>query len=611
MTDTSSSVVSFFSSVKDTENPSLVKVKAVLDRIKSGTGISETIKSIRSSKNQKEKTKLKQKLPIVVFGGAFKTRSIDGLIESSSLMVLDFDHVEDYDLVWSSVVAKPYTVACFRSPSGDGIKAVIKIPLVDSDEEYKHYYYGAMVDFPDIDTSGKDISRASFMSYDPDIFINYNAIVFNKRRQNDPNKRKQLKQDPLEVAIQMIRYAEDGNKHETLLKAARLCGGYIAGGFLEEQEVVDCLFNEIRDRADDEAQAINTINDGIGYGKNLPIYEAAKIMRESTFTRGSNGDYDFLATEEDMDDYLYLYKEGKIELGLKTYMGDLDRYWRFKKNTFTLIAGLDNVGKSWLIWYLRVVAAVYHNEKTLIFSSENSDGTLKRKIFEFYRGKPIKDMTQSELADCNRFYREHFRIISSQRTIYDAKSMLDIGTEMYIREWKNFHCFVIEPYNSLKKPHDNSYQYDYDILSEFRLFSQRYCSVWIAAHVRSEAARRKDADGYVETPIKADIEGGQPFANRADDFIMFHRKTNHPELNNVGMINVMKIKETETGGSQTYKGEPVNIRATNDLCGFVALDTVKQKEIDVIRDYWEGRGVNIDKPKDPILELKYDDDIPF
>ena len=43
----------------------------------------------------------------------------------------------------------------------------------------------------------------------------------------------------------MIRQCEDGEKHNTLLRAARLLGGYVAAGRMEEEEVVRVLMREI------------------------------------------------------------------------------------------------------------------------------------------------------------------------------------------------------------------------------------------------------------------------------------------------------------------------------------------------------------------------------
>ena len=56
-----------------------------------------------------------------------------------------------------------------------------------------------------------------------------------------------------------------------------------------------------------------------------------------------------------------------------------------------------------------------------------------------------------------------------------------------------------------------SYAYNYSCLSEIRLFAQRYCTVWLTAHTKSDAARNIDGEGNARVPLKQFVEGGQPF----------------------------------------------------------------------------------------------------
>lgn len=73
----------------------------------------------------------------------------------------------------------------------------------------------------------------------------------------------------MSVAAGMIRGAADGTKHDVLLRAAKLCGGYIAVGRLDEDTVKEELFKEIVALGiEDEVAARRTIDDGIEYGKN-------------------------------------------------------------------------------------------------------------------------------------------------------------------------------------------------------------------------------------------------------------------------------------------------------------------------------------------------------
>lgn len=83
----------------------------------------------------------------------------------------------------------------------------------------------------------------------------------------------------LNVAAKMIRDAPDGEKHCTLLKAARLLGGYVAGGIVDEIAAIGLLEYEIgrKPNVDSIEQARDTIRDGIEYGKAQPITLEQKV----------------------------------------------------------------------------------------------------------------------------------------------------------------------------------------------------------------------------------------------------------------------------------------------------------------------------------------------
>jgi hypothetical protein len=78
--------------------------------------------------------------------------------------------------------------------------------------------------------------------------------------------------------------------------------------------------------------------------------------------------------------------------------------------------------------------------------------------------------------------------------------------------------------------------------------------------------------GMVMPPGKADTEGGGKFGNRADDFLTIHRHTQHAEDWKWTEIHVRKVKETETGGRQTFMDEPFKMRMIPDQTGFVDVN---------------------------------------
>lgn len=148
-----------------------------LERIRIGA-VKQQVDKLRASINKDEKKALKSALPCVAFAGTFTHRAKDALKKASGLLILDFDHV-NIDELKTKITDKPECFSCWVSPSGDGLKALFRIPLVENSDEYTNLfndltqYYGF-----DCDKSGKDISRLCFESYDPDIYINIEAKTY-------------------------------------------------------------------------------------------------------------------------------------------------------------------------------------------------------------------------------------------------------------------------------------------------------------------------------------------------------------------------------------------------------------------------------------------------
>lgn len=116
------------------------------------------------------------------FSGTFTSRNDKALIKHSGLLCVDFDHLQSVELLRNQLLQDEYfdTQLLFVSPSGDGLKWIISIsPLVGDLGGYTHGdYFAAVANYilqtygVAVDKSGRDISRACFLPYDPQAFIN-------------------------------------------------------------------------------------------------------------------------------------------------------------------------------------------------------------------------------------------------------------------------------------------------------------------------------------------------------------------------------------------------------------------------------------------------------
>ena len=115
------------------------------------------------------------------FSGMFTTRNDKALVIHSGLLCVDFDHLQNVDLLRNQLLQDEYfeTQLLFVSPSGDGLKWIISI---DTTKSSHGQFFAAVANYilqtykVEVDKSGRDISRACFLAYDPNAFIHPNNL---------------------------------------------------------------------------------------------------------------------------------------------------------------------------------------------------------------------------------------------------------------------------------------------------------------------------------------------------------------------------------------------------------------------------------------------------
>jgi hypothetical protein len=173
-------MITIFKNIKETSAPFYKDVEFVFNRIKEGK-YADLISKIRSEENKTERNELKKGLPAICFSGRFKKRADDAIIEHSGLICLDFDGYENSDLMHEDkhlMTENPYVMAAFVSPSGNGLKVIIKIP--SEPENHKRYFDALQEHFNSeyFDVTSKNISRVCYESSDPEIYINMDSEVW-------------------------------------------------------------------------------------------------------------------------------------------------------------------------------------------------------------------------------------------------------------------------------------------------------------------------------------------------------------------------------------------------------------------------------------------------
>jgi len=167
-------MITYFKSINETDKPYYVDVLVALDRIRDGVS-KNLIETIRSAEDKEQRNNLKKGLPSILFSGQFSRRADNAITEHSGLICIDFDGFKDDQSLYQmrqDLCKDKYSYAVFTSPSGDGLKVLVRIPK-DASNHKKYFvalqkYYNC----DEFDKSCKNISRVCYESYDPDIFIN-------------------------------------------------------------------------------------------------------------------------------------------------------------------------------------------------------------------------------------------------------------------------------------------------------------------------------------------------------------------------------------------------------------------------------------------------------
>jgi len=283
--------ISFFQGI-DPNPIGITTISAELEKIRSDKHPQRLlVEKIRKETDKKKRDKLKKKLRAFTASGVFSYRANKKLTVPNGYITADLDHIPDVPGLMKLLKDDPFICFCFVSPSGDGIKVGIRTRGIKTDADHKIFFKAVEKYFFEvygikIDPACKDISRLTFTSYDPDVFINSNAKYFDIKdwtpkaeaepiyKSNNQSKGWQDRygQKVLENACNKIRQSTPGMQHGTRLGQSRLVAGFIASGFINESEGMTALENAvIASGAVDMKASMRTIKDGIEYGKKSPL----------------------------------------------------------------------------------------------------------------------------------------------------------------------------------------------------------------------------------------------------------------------------------------------------------------------------------------------------
>lgn len=210
----------------------------------------------------KTKQELKEKLysftPCVTVSGK---RQYKDIISFTGLLVLDFDKLDNAaDLKQYLFDTYECIYLCWISPSKKGVKALVKIPVVNTVNQFKAYYFGIaeeMEQYNGFDSTGQNSVLPLYQSYDPEMLIRENPTLWTTTGIN----RKAFEIQPIapiispelstgkeNVISKIIHTGIDkiiDNGHPQLLKLCVAVGGYVANQYMNFNDAMDIIYNRI------------------------------------------------------------------------------------------------------------------------------------------------------------------------------------------------------------------------------------------------------------------------------------------------------------------------------------------------------------------------------
>lgn len=531
--------VSIFQSIKKVKEPKSHSVISVLESFRKDT---RNIENIRQSDNFNE---AKRELPLATFGGVFSYRSNNGLIESSGLMTIDIDKVNPTETK-TKFINEPWVFSMFTSPSGNGLKILVRIPQVKTDNEYKEYYSGFEEKYKEIDSSGKDISRACFFSYDPDIYINVKATEWTTKKTEQVSFSKLTKQVKNDYGVanrilNIIRNANDGEKHVKIRNASVLMGGYIEAEMISYEEAMRLLEQEVYSISPHHyKEHRKTIISGLENGMKRPLGSIKDFtnqlnkeleVEELEYKHGKIY-YTLSDKQNEIND---LYENGVVK-GYELSFESAKDLFSIKLGCTTYVYAAPYAGKSQIWFEFLIDLSINYGLRHAIFSPETGKA---RDIFielmtiyvrkDFYKDYH-NQMTKEEKLSAERFVDSHFIVIDPDDAVFTIEEFYDY-VDIVERVYNcKIHTTVADPFNEFSHDFskDNGRQDMYIerilgfIRRNARTNDRHNCLI---THVSDQKTRVDETTkmSYYPPASYREIAGGQAWSRKGEQMICIWR----------------------------------------------------------------------------------------
>lgn len=213
--------------------------------------IAEEIKDMATK--QALKSKLYSFTPCVFVNGPRKYANIQ---HWTGLLVLDFDHLAtDVAVEFKEYLFNEYKciITAWLSASRHGVRALVKIPVCTSVDEFKHYFAGIerhLNCYNGFDTAPKNCILPMFISYDDNILHRTDAQTWSTKHIEivPPPVKQYIVDDKTSVIEKIIAKRINtitDTGHIILRATSYLLGGYVGANYIDYNDAIALINNLI------------------------------------------------------------------------------------------------------------------------------------------------------------------------------------------------------------------------------------------------------------------------------------------------------------------------------------------------------------------------------
>jgi len=563
------------------KEPHYLTIDKALERIKQGKS-KGLVEEIRNTIDKERKNNLKQNLPSVCFSGKFKeNRTDESLIEHSGFVVLDFDDVEDIFFDKRELSKNEYVYACWVSPSGNGLKALIKIA---EPKKHREHFQALENEFKNVDKSGVNVSRVCYESFDSEIYINEKSKVFNKFIKVEKELIINNTTDNSLIFQNILTWLS--NKGDAFVKGERNLFTFKLGAAccrfgINESECISFASLTLTDGTFSRNELIRTIQSA--YRTNGSSFGTAEFTNDVLVDKVTKGEIDTKEINPDIynldvkpkdvifgedvkKEALDIYDKGYEKVD-GIYIDELDYHWKLKRGEITLLSGIGNYGKSsFLKWYLLIRILMYKDKFALFSPEDNPAEEFYHDLVEIYLGCNCTPLNPDRPSKA--IYDEVYDLISKSFFYIYPKEMSPTPDyikerflELIIKE-KVTGC-IIDPFNQMTNNYSISGGRSDKYLETFLSDCSRFAQIndvyfLIVAHPKM---LKKDDTGNYPCPDVFDIADGAMWNNKMDNIIIYHRQNAQTQPdNNVCEFHSKKIRRQKIVGKKGFVVFELNLK---------------------------------------------------